>query len=75
MKAQPTKTPGCVILSKEPTTAANWTRVAGAFTKAQREKVTRFPRNPEENWGPKQRAGRPEEGRVGRQGHKKRRTG
>ena len=75
VKAQPTKTPGCVILSKEPTTAAKWTRVAGAFTKAQREKVTRFPRNPEENWGPKQRAGRPEEGRVGRQGHKKRRTG
>jgi tRNA (guanine26-N2/guanine27-N2)-dimethyltransferase len=29
------------------------------YTKAQREGVTRFPNNPEENWGPKMRAGRP----------------
>ena len=59
VKPIPEKTPGVVILSKEPELVANWTRVHGAFTKAQREGVTRFPSNPEENWGPKMRAGRP----------------
>lgn len=59
VKEQKEKTPGGVILEKEPAVVANWTRVNGAFTKAQREGVTRFPNNPEENWGPKMRAGRP----------------
>ena len=59
MKAIPEKTPGVAILAKEPELTANWTRVNGAFTKAQRDGVTRFPVNPTANWGPKMRAGRP----------------
>jgi len=58
VKPQATKTPGEAILGVPPKTIANWTRVNGAFTKAQREGVTRFPNNPTENWGPKARAGR-----------------
>ena len=59
VKAIPEKTPGVAILAKEPELTANWTRVNGAFTKAQRDGVTRFPVNPTANWGPKMRAGRP----------------
>lgn len=62
VKAQTEKTPGSVILEKEPAVKANWTRVNGAFTQSQRDGVTRFPNNPEANWGPKMRAGRPMSG-------------
>jgi hypothetical protein len=33
VKEQKDKTPGSVILAKEPEVVANWTRVNGAFTK------------------------------------------
>ncbi len=73
------KTPGSAILAIESETIANWTRVNGAFTKAQRDGVTRYPNNPSENWGPKARAGRHlmdgqhpgVEGEVGASGQKK----
>jgi tRNA (guanine26-N2/guanine27-N2)-dimethyltransferase len=79
VKGQAAKTPGDEILKIEPKTVANWTRVTGAFTKAQREGVTRYPNNPSENWGPKARAGRllmdgqhpGVEGEVGPQGTKR----
>eukprot|EP00250_Pteridium_aquilinum_P009520 c18724_g1_i1 orf=63-1832(+) len=55
IKAQPDGTIGSIILSKEPILQANFARV----TKAERKAPTkRFPPNPEENWGPKTRAGR-----------------
>ena len=50
------KSPGASILKKEPIVQAKWTRVHGAFSKAQMAGETRFPTNPEENWGPKNRA-------------------
>jgi tRNA (guanine26-N2/guanine27-N2)-dimethyltransferase len=50
------KSPGASILKKEPVVKAKWTRVNGAFSKAQMAGETRFPTNPEENWGPKNRA-------------------
>ena len=56
-KAQPQPTPGEAILAKEPKLIANWTRVPSAQSKSQREGTPRFPQNPEENWGPKRRAG------------------
>ena len=70
------------ILGKAPKVAANWTRANGAFTKAQREGVTRYPNNPSENWGPKARAGRRlmdgqhpgVEGTAGPQGAKRQKT-
>ena len=79
VKVQAHKTPGEAILAKEPSVVANWTRVNGAFTKAQRDGVTRYPNNPSENWGPKARAGRHlmdgqhpgVEGEVGPQGRAK----
>ena len=79
VKGQAHKTPGEAILAKEPKVIANWTRVNGAFTKAQRDGVTRYPNNPSENWGPKARAGRAlmdgqhpgVEGEVGPQGRAK----
>ena len=52
-------TPGSVILAKEPKLTANFSRAKGAFSKAKEEGVVRFPNNPEANWGPKMRAGRP----------------
>ena len=51
-------TPGQAILSKEPAHTANWTRVPGAMSNAQKDGVARFPQNPTENWGPKRRAGK-----------------
>ena len=51
-----TKSPGAAILAKEPIVQAKWTRVTGAFSKAQMAGESRFPTNPEENWGPKNRA-------------------
>eukprot|EP00238_Polyblepharides_amylifera_P013116 CAMPEP_0196574958 /NCGR_PEP_ID=MMETSP1081-20130531/4548_1 /TAXON_ID=36882 /ORGANISM="Pyramimonas amylifera, Strain CCMP720" /LENGTH=566 /DNA_ID=CAMNT_0041893121 /DNA_START=128 /DNA_END=1828 /DNA_ORIENTATION=- len=50
------KTPGGVILSKEPKLQANFARSTKALSQAQLNKVARFPQNPEENWGPKARA-------------------
>ncbi|KAK3269850.1 hypothetical protein CYMTET_21726, partial [Cymbomonas tetramitiformis] len=41
----------------EPVTKASWTRQFKALSKARMEGVARFPMNPEENWGPKARAG------------------
>ena len=79
VKGQAHKTPGEAILAKEPKVIANWTRVNGAFTKAQRDGVTRYPNNPSENWGPNARAWRAlmdgqhpgVEGEVGPQGRAK----
>lgn len=54
IKAQPNGTIGSIILSKEPVLQANFSRP----TTAQRKvRMKRFPPNPEENWGPKKRAG------------------
>jgi tRNA (guanine26-N2/guanine27-N2)-dimethyltransferase len=47
------------ILAQPPALEANFSRARGAFSRAQEERVVRFPTNPEANWGPKQRAGRP----------------
>jgi len=58
VKSVSDETPGKAILSKEPKTIANFTRVPGAVSKAQKEGVARFPQNPTENWGPKRRAGK-----------------
>ena len=46
------------ILSKEPVLKANFARAQKALSKAQQQGVPRFLPNPEENWGPKARAGR-----------------
>lgn len=53
IKAQPDETIGSIILSKEPVLQANFTRAA-----KRKERTKRFPLNPEDNWGPKSRAGR-----------------
>jgi len=82
VKPRGERTPGEAILGKAPKVAANWTRANGAFTKAQREGVTRYPNNPSENWGPKARAGRRlmdgqhpgVEGTAGPQGAKRQKT-
>ena len=58
VKARDEETPGKRILAQPPGVEANFARARGAFSKAQEERVTRFPANPEANWGPKQRAGR-----------------
>jgi tRNA (guanine26-N2/guanine27-N2)-dimethyltransferase len=57
VKPSKEKTPAVVILAKEPKLKANFSRVAGAMIKSQQQGVPRFPQNPEENWGPKPRAG------------------
>ncbi|CAM6128891.1 unnamed protein product [Calypogeia fissa] len=59
VKAQTEVTPGTVILSKEPKFEANFSKVNSALSRAQAAGVARFLPNPEENWGPKPRAGRP----------------
>ncbi|KAG0481349.1 hypothetical protein HPP92_011876 [Vanilla planifolia] len=58
IKAQSPDRSGSVILSKEPTIQANFTRAVLALSKAQAKKVARFLPNPERHWGPKVRAGR-----------------
>ncbi|KAG0481384.1 hypothetical protein HPP92_012242 [Vanilla planifolia] len=58
IKAQSPDRSGSVILSKEPTIQANFTRAVSALSKAQAKKVARFLPNPERHWGPKVRAGR-----------------
>ena len=57
MKPSKEKTPATAILAKEPKLKANFSRVAGAMIKSQQAGIVRFPLNPEENWGPKARAG------------------
>jgi tRNA (guanine26-N2/guanine27-N2)-dimethyltransferase len=47
-----------VILSKEPSHQADFSRHVGSLSKAQAKKVARFLPNPEKHWGPKIRAGR-----------------
>eukprot|EP00217_Crustomastix_stigmatica_P004457 CAMPEP_0183806124 /NCGR_PEP_ID=MMETSP0803_2-20130417/38773_1 /TAXON_ID=195967 /ORGANISM="Crustomastix stigmata, Strain CCMP3273" /LENGTH=608 /DNA_ID=CAMNT_0026050885 /DNA_START=131 /DNA_END=1957 /DNA_ORIENTATION=- len=51
--------PGAVILAKEPELKASFARAKGAFSRAKTEGIPRFINNPEANWGPKARAGRP----------------
>ncbi|EFJ10436.1 hypothetical protein SELMODRAFT_153186 [Selaginella moellendorffii] len=58
VKAQKEETPGTIILSKEAKLQADFSRARGAQSKAQMKGVARFLPNPEENWGPKVRAGR-----------------
>ncbi|XP_020597224.1 probable tRNA (guanine(26)-N(2))-dimethyltransferase 2 [Phalaenopsis equestris] len=58
VKAQPRDQPGSVILSKEPSLQANFSRAFASLSKAQVKKVARFLPNPERHWGPKVRAGR-----------------
>ena len=55
---------GVVLVSNAP---FKWFRGFDScrYTGAQRDGVTRFPNNPEENWGPKMRAGRPMPGGGG----------
>ncbi|PRW58454.1 tRNA (guanine(26)-N(2))-dimethyltransferase 2 [Chlorella sorokiniana] len=43
------------ILSKEPELKADFSRAQAAVSKAKQKGVTRFPQNPEANWGPKPR--------------------
>ncbi|KAL0709568.1 hypothetical protein Bca4012_016546 [Brassica carinata] len=58
VKAQSPEHPGSVILSKEPSLQADFSRHVGSLSKAQVKKVARFLPNPEKHWGPKIRAGR-----------------
>ncbi|XP_057820427.1 tRNA (guanine(26)-N(2))-dimethyltransferase 2 isoform X2 [Cryptomeria japonica] len=58
VKSQPSDQSGSVILAKEPTLKANFTRAQFALSHAQCKKVPRFLPNPENYWGPKPRAGR-----------------
>uniref|UniRef100_A0A1J3E3N6 tRNA (guanine(26)-N(2))-dimethyltransferase n=1 Tax=Noccaea caerulescens TaxID=107243 RepID=A0A1J3E3N6_NOCCA len=58
VKAQSPEHPGSVILSKEPSHQADFSRHFGSLSKAQAKKVARFLPNPEKHWGPKVRAGR-----------------
>lgn len=58
VKVQPQDQSGSVILSKEPTLQANFSRAFASLSKAQVKKVARFLPNPERHWGPKVRAGR-----------------
>ncbi|CAN6864806.1 unnamed protein product [Brassica oleracea] len=58
VKAQSPDHPGSVILSKEPSHQADFSRHVGSLSKAQVKKVARFLPNPEKHWGPKVRAGR-----------------
>lgn len=57
VKPSKEKTPGAAILAKEPTIKANFSRVYQAMSQAQLKGVSRFPENPEANWGPMARAG------------------
>ncbi|KAH9326009.1 hypothetical protein KI387_006187, partial [Taxus chinensis] len=58
VKSQPPDQSGSVILAKEPTMKANFTRAQSALSHSQTKKVPRFLPNPENYWGPKPRAGR-----------------
>ncbi|KAI0497661.1 hypothetical protein KFK09_020894 [Dendrobium nobile] len=58
VKVQPRDQSGSVILSKEPSLQANFSRAFASLSKAQVKKVARFLPNPERHWGPKVRAGR-----------------
>jgi tRNA (guanine26-N2/guanine27-N2)-dimethyltransferase len=58
IKPQSPEHPGSVILSKEPSHQADFSRHVGSLSKAQAKKVARFLPNPEKHWGPKIRAGR-----------------
>ncbi|KAI5080955.1 hypothetical protein GOP47_0004138 [Adiantum capillus-veneris] len=55
IKKQPDSTTGSIILCKEPTLQADFSRVKKARGEPRKR---RFMPNPEENWGPKSRAGR-----------------
>ena len=48
------------ILSKECVTNVNFTTVRSNKPYMKQMKISRFPSNPEPNWGPKSRAGRKE---------------
>lgn len=47
------------LLTKEPELKADFSRAHGAASNAKANKVARFPPNPEANWGPKPKHGRP----------------
>ncbi len=47
------------LLAKEPELKANFSRAQGAASNAKANKVARFLPNPEANWGPKPKHGRP----------------
>ena len=47
------------LLAKAPELKANFSRAQGAASNAKANKVARFLPNPEANWGPKPKHGRP----------------
>lgn len=47
------------LLAKEPELKANFSRAQGAASNAKANKVARFLPNPEANWGPRPKHGRP----------------
>ncbi|CAM0905810.1 unnamed protein product [Alopecurus aequalis] len=56
VKSQPENRPGSRILSREPQLQASFSQVTGGLGA---RKSPRFVPNPEKNWGPKMKAGRP----------------
>ena len=53
------------LLGKEPELKADFSRAQQALSKAKANKVARFLPNPEANWGPKPKHGRPLKPRPG----------
>ena len=43
------------LLAKQPDHKANFSRAQGAVSESKLKRQTRFPTNPEPNWGPKPR--------------------
>ena len=43
------------LLAKQPEHKANFSRAQGAVSESKLKRQTRFPTNPEPNWGPKPR--------------------
>jgi len=50
---------GAKLLAKEPSLEADFSKASAALSKARLNNVPRYLPNPEENWGPKTRHGRP----------------
>lgn len=50
---------GAKLLAKEPSLTADFSKASAALSKARLNNVPRYLPNPEENWGPKTRHGRP----------------
>mmetsp|Transcript_32572 Transcript_32572/g.103769 ORF Transcript_32572/g.103769 Transcript_32572/m.103769 type:complete len:183 (+) Transcript_32572:92-640(+) len=66
VKDQGEETAAYNILAKEPVLVANFARAHAAMSKAKEKGQARFLPNPEENWGPKSRHGRPPAGTLNR---------